>query len=240
MRHGVDFAALARAGNASIVGSSPAFDTPAAALNALTSPGYKLSIVGTDLVAVLEALQTQAETKTLASPELLVVNGQEARIQIGQKLGYFVTTTTQTSTLQDVQFLETGIVLCVTPIPGHDGRIMMNVAPEISSGRIVETTGLPEEDTTEVETTVVLRDGEAMVVGGLISENDDEFQTKIPIMGDRWGVGRFFQKRSISRSRTEIIIALVPRVLTHDQLTAAQIQAQYDADRTTMPLLNHQ
>lgn len=117
---------------------------------------------------------------------------------------------------------------------------MMNVAPEISSGRIVDATGLPEEETTEVETTVVLRDGEAMVVGGLISENDDEFQTKIPIMGDLWSAGRFFQKRSVSRSRTEIIIALVPRVLAHDQLTAAQMQAQYKADRTTIPLLDHQ
>ncbi len=236
MRHGVDFAALARVANSSIVASTPAFNTPSAALSAITSPEYNVNIIGNDFVAVLEALQSQTETKTLASPKLMVVNGQEARIQIGGKFGYFVTTTTQTSTLQEVKFLETGVVLRVTPVLGNDGRIMMMVAPEISTGRVVPETGLPEEETTEVETTIILNDGQAMVIGGLITETDDESQTKIPIIGDLWGVGRFFQKRSVTRNRSEIVIALVPRVISNDDNFSPH--ADFDALRATMPLLD--
>ncbi|GEM_PF-778197 len=237
LRHGVDFAALARISNSAVVGSSPAFTIPSAALNTNTSPEYNLSIIGSDLAAVLEALQSQTDTKTLASPRLLVVNGQEAKIQIGDKLGYFVTTTTQTSTLQEVKFLETGVVLRVTPIMGADGRIMMTVSPEISSGRVVPETGLPEETTTEVQTTIILEDGQAMVVGGLITEADEESQTKIPIVGDLWGVGRFLQKRTVRRNRSEIIIALVPRVMPFGEDYKGQ--AELDAVRATTPLLDH-
>lgn len=239
MRHGVDFAALARVANSSIIASSPTFNAPLGGLGASTSSEYNVNIIGSDLVAVLEALQSQTETKTLASPKLMVVNGQEARIQIGGKFGYFVTTTTQTSTLQEVKFLETGVVLRVTPVLGNDGRIMMMVAPEISTGRVVPETGLPEEETTEVETTIILDDGHAMVIGGLITETDDEAQTKLPIIGDLRGVGRFFQRRSVKRNRSEVIIALVPRIVhSHKSLEMTRTM-EHDALRATTPLLDH-
>ena len=74
---------------------------------------------------------------------------QDSRIQIGEQLGYLVTTTTQTSTLQNVEFLDVGVVLHVTPIIGDDNQVLMTVKPEVSSGRINPDTGLPEEETTE-------------------------------------------------------------------------------------------
>ncbi len=111
LRHGVDLQGLARLSGARITLRSTGFANPAA------SPAFLFGVDGTDLDTLIEALQTTTDAKTLASPKVLAVNGQEARIQVGERLGYLVTTTTQTSTLQNVNFLDTGIVLTVTP--GH-------------------------------------------------------------------------------------------------------------------------
>lgn len=229
-RHGVNFDALLELANANIRVATPGFASNAA------TPAFIFGIDSSDVDAVVEALQTTNDAKTLASPKVLAVNGQEARIQIGERLGYRVVTTTQTSTQEDVNFLETGIVMNVTPVIGEDGQIMMTVMPKISDGRINATTNLPEEETTDVSTTVVLRDGHAMVIGGLIDETDTEVQTKIPIAGDLWGVGRLFQRRQKLRVRREIIITLVPRVLPYNENYQA-IEEQ-NVLRATTPLLD--
>ncbi len=164
-----------------------------------------------DLDVLLEALATQTDAKTLASPKVLVINGQEAKIQIGQQLGFLVTTTTETSTLQNVNFLEVGVILKVTPRITSDNQVLMLVHPEVSQGYIAN--GLPNSDTTTVESSVMLPDGQGMVIGGLIQEEDIEKQQKIPVLGDLWLIGRLFQRQEIEKKRREIVIALVPRIV---------------------------
>ena len=165
---------------------------------------------------------------------MLAVNGQEARIQVGERLGYLVTTTTQTSTLQNVNFLDTGIVLTVTPVIADTGQILMNIVPKISTGRVNPDTGLPEEETTDVQTTVMLHDGQAMIIGGLITETDIDLQSKIPIAGDLWGVGKLFQRRVQTTERSEIIIALIPRIVPYEPVYNAKNEC--DLHRVTTPL----
>lgn len=232
--HGVDFAALARVAGSTVIFSTPVFNTPASALDSITSPSYSVNVVGNDLLALIEAIKRTTDAKTLASPKSVVINGQESRIQVGQRLGYFVTTTTQTSTLQEVQFLETGIVLRVTPTITEDNRVLMTVKPQISDGTISDL-GLPQERTTEVETTVMLQDGCGIVIGGLIKEDDIEQQTKIPILGDIWLAGRMFQRRKVERTRREIVIGLVPRIVPYEP--GYQSREDTEFERATTPLL---
>jgi type II secretory pathway component GspD/PulD (secretin) len=228
LRHGVDIEALLRLSNAELtVGSN-------GIANDTDSPTFFLGTEGTDLDTVVQFLQNTTDAKTLASPKVLAVNGQEARIQIGSQFGYFVTTTTETSTLQSVEFLEVGVVLRVVPIIAADGRVLMTVMPEVSGGRINPATGLPEEDTAEVETTVMLNDGQPMVIGGLIQEEDSDIQNKIPYLGNLWLVGRLFQKRVQLRERHEIIVALVPRIVPY--APDAQCREQVEVMRATTPL----
>lgn len=229
-RHGVNFDAMLKLANADVTLATPGF------ANAAANPAFVFGLNSTDLDSVIEALQTTNDAKTLASPKVMAVNGQQARIQIGERLGYRVVTTTQTSTQEDVNFLETGIVMTVTPVIGDDGQIMLTVMPKISDGRINPATSLPEEETTDVATTVVLRDGHAMVIGGLIDETDSEVQTKIPIAGDLWGVGRFFQRRQTVRTRREIIITLIPRLVPYDPEYSSIEQT--NVVRSTTPLLD--
>eukprot|EP00913_Durusdinium_trenchii_P019517 g18347.t1 len=209
IRHGVNFTYLKQLSTADIALSTVGFANP------LSSPATFFSFDGNSLDSLLELLKRTTQAKTLASPQVMVVNGQQAKIQIGERLGYLVTTTTQTSTLQDVQFLDVGVVLTVTPQITADNQVLMRVKPKVSQGQINADTGLPEEETTDVETTVMLPDGQGIVIGGLIQEADDERQSKIPLLGDLWLAGRLFQRRSAVRDRTEIIIALVPRIVPY-------------------------
>jgi len=207
MAHGVDLNALV---SSDITVASFGFAEPV-----LTSsnPRYFANISGTDISGVLDLLQTTTDSKTLASPRVQVINGQNARIQVGQQLGFTVATVTQTSTIQDVQFLETGVVLNVTPTISRDNRVMLEVKPEVSDGEINPATLLPEEQTREVETSVLLDDHQGVIIGGLIQERDRTVIKKLPWLGDVQYVGKVFQRREAVRSRSEIIVALIPHII---------------------------
>lgn len=203
--------------------------------NPLATQAFFVNVDGANLEALIEFLRTTTDAKTLASPKVLVLNGQQARIQIGEQLGYRVITTTETSSMEDIKMLELGVVLDVTPRISRDNQVVLHVKPEVSSGRINPETTLPEEETTEVETDVLLPDGQGMVIGGLIQEKDSNVLSKIPILGDIWLVGRLFQRRELVKSRSEIIISLMPRVLPY--LPEDELRNQVEAARAATPLL---
>ena len=231
-RHGVDLRALSQQAGLDVALRTQGFTTPAAGL-----PAVLLDVDGDDVGALLDILKQTEDAKTLAKSQVSVINGQEARIQIGKQLGYFVTTTTQTSTLQNVNFIDTGVVLNVTPVISADNQVLMTVKPEVSDGRINPDTGLPEEDTTEVQTTLLLPSGHGMVIGGLIKEVDITTQAKLPVLGDLWLVGKAFQRNLYTRVRTEIIIALIPRVMP---VCDPEWQHRHDVqlERASTPLLH--
>ena len=178
----------------------------------LAPQAFFTKIYGGNLESLLECLKATQNTKTLASPRVLVVDGQEANIQVGEQLGYKVTTTTETSTMQDVRFLEVGVILTVTPHIARDGRVWMKVMPKVSTGRINPQTQLPEEKTSQVTSQVLLDDNQGIIIGGLIQEKDSTDVQKFPILGDIWLVGSLFQRRKVEKFRTETVIALVPHV----------------------------
>lgn len=169
-----------------------------------------------NLQALVELLQTTTDAKNLASPKVLVINGQEAYFQVGEKLGYKLITTTETSTQQSVSFLDVGVQLRVTPYISRDNQVMMHVKPEVSSGQINPLTEVPDAKTIQVDTNVLLSDGQGIVIGGLIQEEDSTIESKVPILGDLWLIGRLFQQRKANRERKEVIITLVPRVVPYD------------------------
>jgi type IV pilus assembly protein PilQ len=177
---------------------------------------FLATLDGGDLGGVIEALETTTDAKTLGSPKLLVLNEQEARLQVGQHLGFKTTMTTQTNTQENVQFLDVGVVLRITPRITRDGSVLLHVRPEVSKGDINPKTGLPESDTAELETDVMLNDGQGMVIGGLIKENDSTTQSKVPYLGNVKGVGWLFRHTEVTKERVEIIVALVPRVQPYD------------------------
>ncbi len=204
-KQGIDWNALLRISNQTLdlktVGMA----------SASASPAFLATLEGGDLGAVIELIENSTDSKSLGSPKILVLNEQEARVQVGRQDGYLGgTVTTETSTTQNVQFLDTGVLLRLTPRITRDNRVLLHVAPEVSDGRVTE--GLPNKTTTQLETDVMLKDGQGMIIGGLIKELDSTTQSKIPYLGDVRVVGWFFRRSEVKKERTEVIVALVPRI----------------------------
>jgi hypothetical protein len=210
----------------SFSGNSVDFKTVGFA-NGSASSAFFMEVNGGALDGLVELLKTTTDAKALASPKILAVSGQQSHIQIGQQLGFRVTTTTQTGTFESIQFLDVGVVLTVTPRITRDGRVLMRVKPKVSTGQIDAGTGLPSEDTTEVETDILLNNGQGMVIGGLIQETDTNNQSKIPWFGDLPYVGVLFQKRQVIKERAEIVVTLMPHVMPYSPMIAEREQFDF-------------
>jgi hypothetical protein len=209
---GVDFDALLGTAGSMLTVKTTGFASTDA------SPAFLATVDAGDLNAVIELLQETEDTKTLGSPKLMVLNQQEARIQIGEKIAYSTTTTTQTSTTGGAAFIDTGVILTILPRITRDGRVLLHVAPEVSSAgeRLADSDLPPDTATTELETDVMLRDGQGIVIGGLIKEIDSTKQTKVPYLGDVWVVGNVFKRSVVTKERVEIIVAILPRIQPYD------------------------
>jgi len=111
---------------------------------------------------------------------------------------------------------------------------LMRIYPKVSTGQVDPDTGLPSEETTEVETDVLLSSGQGIVIGGLIQEVDNNIQSKIPLLGDIPYLGVLFSRRTVTRSRQEIIVTLQPHVLPYEPVVQAHLDHQFL--RTAQPL----
>ena len=228
--HGVNFDQLARFGANRLRLGWHGFADPLAPQAAV------LELNGGDTEALIQCLKSTTDAKTLASPKVLVVDGQQAKFQVGQRLPYVVTTTSQTSTQESVNFLDTGIVLSVTPRIGPNNQILLQAKPEVSSGQVNPSTGLPETETSHVETDVLLRNGQGMIIGGLIQEQDSNTQSKVTHLGDIHLLGQLFRTRQLQKQRSEIIFVLVPHLLPYPE--EYEEASQFDVMRATTPLVH--
>jgi len=163
--------------------------------------------------AYLSALEQVATLQTLSAPRLLALDGQTAKIQVGSQLGYRTTTTTETSTMETVEFLEIGTILEVTPSIADDGNVVLQVKPEVSDGQVNPDTQLPEESTSEAETTLVVADGKTVVIGGLMSNRDEGSRSQVPILGDIPILGSLFRRNTSKKRSREIVVTLKPCIV---------------------------
>ncbi|MFK8110693.1 MAG: type II secretion system protein GspD [Rubripirellula sp.] len=235
-RHGINLKGLADVENSQVTleGSGFADETP-------SGPALTLRVNGSDMQGLIEMIRANTNSRTLASPKLSVVNHQEAKIQIGQRLPYSVSTTTQTTTVQSVEFLDVGIVLTVRPIITADGNVLMEVLPKVSGGKITQN-GFPEEETTEVQTTILMQDGGGVIIGGLIREDDIQSEAFVPIFGRMPIVGKLFRRQSSEIRRNELIVALVTHVMLdgygprqHEVLELEKTIPDYSAQELLLP-----
>lgn len=178
-----------------------------------------------DYTALIEALDTVGATDILSSPRITAVNNKEAKILVGSTEPYVTTTTTTpasgpTTTAESVNFIEVGVKLFVTPTIHNDGFITMKIKPEVSSVTSNLTTSnnntIPIVETSEAETTVMVKDGVSVVIGGLIKEETIKSTKKVPLLGDIPLLGFAFRSQSDSVSKTEIVIFLTPKIMTGD------------------------
>jgi len=177
-------------------------------------PRFFLNVVNNSIEAHLTALSNKGRVHTLATPRLLALEDQEASTNVGDQLGYRLTTTINNVTTESIQFLDTGVILRVTPSIDADGRIMMKVRPEVSSGSV--SAGIPSKKTTEVNTQLVARDGQPVLIGGLIKSSRNYRRQGVPLLADLPLVGRAFSSTDDGGSTTETIVLITPRIVSAD------------------------
>ena len=176
-----------------------------------TATGLIFNYVNRNVSAYLTALSNKGRVRTLATPKLLALENQEARTNIGDKLGYRLTTTINNVTSETIEFLETGVILRVTPSVDSDGKIVMRVRPEVSSGSIAS--GIPSKKTTEVSTQMVAEDGQAILIAGLIKTSESRRRIGVPLLGDVPGLGKLFASNETTGTSTETIVMITAHIV---------------------------
>ncbi len=177
-----------------------------------------------DYKGIVDLLRTIGDTQILSSPRIAVLNNQEAKILIGTKEVYVSQTTSQSGTgtevtADQVNFVDVGIKLYVTPTINRDGFITMKIKPEVSSVKTTYKYGTPQKEipvveTSEAETVVMIKDGVTIIIGGLRKDKKANEVNKIPILGDIPLVGALFRRTSNSYEKTELVILLTPHILS--------------------------
>jgi type IV pilus assembly protein PilQ len=174
--------------------------------------GFFFNILSGDFTLFLEALQNITDVSTLSSPSLLALDNKEATIIIGEKLGYYVTTATEGTVLQSVEFLDTGTQLILTPQVIDDDRVIMKIHPEVSDGIVIA--GLPSKNTAEVTTNLMAPNGGTIFIGGLIRDRKEDIKNRVPGFGAIPILGALFSKTNNITVRTEIIVLITPHIIT--------------------------
>jgi len=162
----------------------------------------------------------------VSTPRILVTNNQEAKIHVGTREAYVTTTTTTgqttSTTAEEVQFIDVGIQLAVTPLINSDGFVTMKIKPEISS--VVRTLTTPSRnqipivDTSIAETQVMVKDGTTIVLGGLAKEQKQRDNQQIPILGRIPIVGELLRRRKQENERQELVVFITPHIVDGETL----------------------
>lgn len=204
--------------------------------NRIDSSGVSGSVVlGSTFGQALDFLRTQTDTKYLARPRILTLNNETAEIKIAtnESIGVKETTTAAEgtgTTTAEAERSETGVILRVTPQANIEtGEITMFIYPKVSEavqGNPIQSASLtyqfrdPEERSTK--STVRVKDGETIIVGGLIRNELSQITTKLPILGDIPIIGALFRHRHKSKDRQrELLVFITPHIIK-DTIELAQ------------------
>ncbi len=199
-----------------------------------------LDATGKNIKLLLQALATEGKAKVLASPQILVSDNREARIQVGSQIPIATQTTATplgvttggqaTSTITStVQYKDIGIILKVKPQVNESGLVSLEISQEISSlGASVPIAGqgFASIDKTEATTNLVAQDGETIIIGGLIREDATKTRSGIPFLSKIPILGYLFGSTIDESIRNELIILLTPHVMRNLQ-EAGDVTSDY-------------
>lgn len=188
-----------------------------------------------NLSVVLSLLEQVGKTNLLSSPRITVQDNEEAKLAVATKQPFVsqtvVQTVNSTNTADNVQFIDVGVTLKVRPRISRDDYVEMKIMPEVSSSnQTVELEGvaqgsntaftrtrIPVVTTQQLETTVQIKSGVTLIIGGLIQEHQEKETSKVPIVGSIPLLGRLFQSKAHDFTKTELVTFLTPTIIKPSQ-----------------------
>ena len=177
---------------------------------------------GSNVRAVLNALGRDGKAQVLASPQIMVLDNQKAQIKVGDRISVQTQSQTgansTTGTVNSFSYLETGILLAVTPRINSGGLVTLEVNQEVSvpGDTPPASTGNPNPpvNSRSAQTTVVVASGETVVLGGLIREDNGRSTQGLPLLSKIPILGAAFGSQSFRRSRTELVLVITPKIIS--------------------------
>jgi len=195
-------------------------------------PGFGFTYFTPSTRVVLSALSSLTDVQVLSAPRLMVLNNQTARLQVGDQVPIITRTATgiqdpDAPIISQVELRDTGVILEVTPRINRNGLVALEVKQEISD--VVETTtstiNSPTIQQRRITSTVSVRDGETVALGGLISERQGKGRTKVPVLGDIPFLGHLFSTDRTNVGKTELIVFLRPVVVRDSDQARSMTEA---------------
>ena len=237
---GIDWFLTARnntSGTLNTLGALPASRTGTVGAFA---PGLQLvNLTGGQIRAVLRTFGEDNRAKILASPQVMVLDNEKAEIKVGDRISVQTQTqsgTTTTGVINSFQYLETGILLAVTPRINSGGLVTLEVNQEVSEANKATITAAnpnPDVSTRNAKTSVVVASGESIVLGGLIRETKSFDSTGIPLLSKIPLIGAAFGTQTFNRRRTELVLVITPKIV-NDPAQAREVTNEL---RQRMPSL---
>lgn len=203
--------------------------------------GLTTQIISGDLTATLRALEETGQLNVLSRPYVMTSNNQTATINVGQRYPFITDSqiTDQGTTYNTVDYRDIGITLEVTPSINTDGLVIMDVNPEITTAladtvRISEAFDATIFATRSAQCRVAVPNGQTVVIGGLMQDDESETVEKIPLLGDLPLLGGLFRRTVVENSKTELLLFLTPQVA----MVVEQLAPLSDHTRSQSPFLN--
>ncbi|WP_432799596.1 type II secretion system secretin GspD [Poriferisphaera sp. WC338] len=210
--------------------------------------GISFSLMESNLDVAVKALEQEGKLDVLSRPYILTSDNQTASITVGEEVPFVrdsrITDTGQT--INTVTYEDVGIILEVTPQVNAEGLVVMDVLPEISvqsedSVEITDGVNAPKISKRSAETRVAIKDGQTIVIGGLVQDRVNERVSKVPLLGDIPLLGELFKSRSNEKVKTELLIFLTPYVAIEpdelSEISAMELDDYRTPSRSTHPEL---
>ncbi len=199
----------------SVGNGSTGFGLNAASTATGALPGFRYTLSGGNLTGLINAIQTNSKFKVLSTPRIFTSNNVQAQINISQRVPYI------TNTRQDINggqlftyaFEDVGIVLTVTPRITSNGMVALDVNQTANELQGFTDFQAPIINQREADTIVSVKDGETIILGGIIRNTVQTTTNKVPLLGDIPILGNLFKSRSKTGNQTELIVLLTPRIV---------------------------
>lgn len=197
-----------------------------------------LTGAGGTVRAVLQALGEDGRSQVIASPQIMVLDNEKAEIKVGDRISVQTSqqsgVSTGTGVISSFQYLETGVLLAVTPRINSGGMVTLEINQEVSQpSSTAGNGGNPDVATRNAKTSVQVASGESIVLAGLIRENNARDTTGIPLLSKIPILGAAFGRQTVSRARTELVMIVTPRIVSD----VAQAREVTDELRRKLPSL---
>jgi general secretion pathway protein D len=189
------------------------------AVGLLSEPVEIAGLTVSNIAAIVNAVKTDDDFRILSTPQVLTTDNEEARITVGENRPYQTQATTATSggTYESFEYRDVGKILKITPHVTEGRLVRMNLSLEVTNidrlSTALTSTTLPVTQKRTIDTTVIVKDSQTVVIGGLIDDSSSINQTKVPVLGDIPILGWLFRSTEETSQKTNLYIFLTPRVI---------------------------